>query len=333
VTRADKVSVQALYRMRSAQQRLALQLPEGATIEVQPRIDGTAVSLEKEAQGYLLPLTRQNPDRSFLLELRYAISGDGSRLEYPVFPDDCAVQQVYLAAYLPEEQVLLSRRGPWTEEFQWYLSGRGKWWPDPRLSESQLLAWVQEGGSRQPASGGFATDGQMYLFSTLRPASTDEGALLLWRVNEDWLKGSVLAVVVLAGLALTRARLSRKAVALAALAIALVLCGVFWPILARQLAGATFFAAVSVVLVAWAAYYAIRAGRAARAKEGRSSPPMSRPLASPDVSQAPDAAGPLADAVVADDATTPFGSRSGPDAGRRPPEPPAAGERGGPSHA
>ena len=33
VTRAGKIAVQAIYRMRSAEQRLALELPEGAEIE------------------------------------------------------------------------------------------------------------------------------------------------------------------------------------------------------------------------------------------------------------------------------------------------------------
>lgn len=61
VTRSNQRSVQALYRLRSARQRLAIVLP--AEFEAQPaRINGKPVALERGDQGQLfVPLSGQDP--------------------------------------------------------------------------------------------------------------------------------------------------------------------------------------------------------------------------------------------------------------------------------
>ena len=124
VTPAKIISVQALYRMRSVQQRLAVGLPEGAAFDTQPvRINGRPVTLEKGQQNeYFVPLTNANADTPFVLELRYTVQGDGSRLDLPNFPQEPAVVKAYLCVYLPETRTLLGVRGPWSEEFQWHGS-------------------------------------------------------------------------------------------------------------------------------------------------------------------------------------------------------------------
>ena len=84
VTPADEISVQALYRMRSAGQRLELKLPVvpppgKLQFDTEPlRINGRPVTLERGQQGeYFVPLVDPNADRPFLLELRYTLPGDG----------------------------------------------------------------------------------------------------------------------------------------------------------------------------------------------------------------------------------------------------------------
>ncbi len=57
----------------------------------------------------------------FLLELRYTMEGSYAELPLPSFPEDPAVQKVYVAAFIPEEQLVLATRGPWTKS----LAGRG----------------------------------------------------------------------------------------------------------------------------------------------------------------------------------------------------------------
>lgn len=257
VTRADKVSVQALYRMRSAQQRLVLAMPAGAKIDVDPRIDGRQVRLEKgQADQVFVPLTQLNPEKAFVLELRYTVPGDGSRLEYPDFPVDelvqpyaPAVQKVYLAVYLPKESILLGRSGPWTDEFTWRRDGMFHTEPSPHESDSHLAASLLKGIS----SDTFATDGRMYLFSTLHPASPQTGALGLSRVRETWFHALVFCGVFVGGVLLLGARVTTRGMALGVLVIAMLLCGVFAPILSQQLQNATVTAAVCV-LVLWAAW-------------------------------------------------------------------------------
>lgn len=261
VTRANKITVQALYRMRSAQQRLAVRLPEGAKIDVQPRISGKPITLEVgQEREFFIPLVGQNPEESFLLEMRYTVPGDGRRLEYPDFgggsdksggeSDAAAVQQVFVAVYLPQELALLGSEGPWTEEFSWDLDPWGRWRPWPKMNESQLLAWVS-GGRIADESDKFPTDGRMVLFSALRPLAPEEGALELHTVKGNWLHGLVFAVVVLGGVLLWPARSANRAAAIGALVIALVLCGVFVPTFSHQVLNGVLAAAVAVVAVVW----------------------------------------------------------------------------------
>ena len=114
LTGADEVSVQALYRMRSAQQRLALRLPADAKLDPSPlRYNGRAAGLQRDAKGDLyVPLQQAKPDEPFLLELRYAVPFDGRRFDLPEFPEEPAVVQVYLCVYLPDDRTLLGTARP-----------------------------------------------------------------------------------------------------------------------------------------------------------------------------------------------------------------------------
>ena len=116
VTPAGVISVQAVYRVQSARQRLTMRLPDDPQFDVDPlRLNGRSVALERGQKGeYFVPLLNANPDEPFLLEIRYTVSGDGSRLDLPAFVEDAAVQQVYLCVYLPADAALLGATGPWT---------------------------------------------------------------------------------------------------------------------------------------------------------------------------------------------------------------------------
>jgi len=268
VTRAGKVAVQALYRVRSAEQRLGLRLPEGVKIDVRPRINGTPVTLEQGQEPereFFVPLTGRNPDEPFLLELRYTVPGAGRRLrlEHPDFLQDPAVQKVYLAVYLPQEWALLGRSGPWTEEYSWNLNGWGNWKPTPHLSDPRLTSWVAEGCKLSGQADGFPTDGRLYLFSAIQPASAmqpdattgEDGALRLARFSENWLHAIVFAGLIVAGVVLLGARAATRGLAIGGLVVALVLCGVFLPTFAWQVLNGTLAAAIFVVLVIWIAWY------------------------------------------------------------------------------
>jgi hypothetical protein len=176
VTRGNEIAVQALYRVRSARQRLPLELPADPKFDNDPlRINGRSVPLERGDQGeYYVPLTGQNAEEPFLLELRYTVPGTLKRLDSRGFSTadadtQPAVQKVYLCTYLPRELKLLGVRGPWTDEidYRWYEPQ-----PTTRQSDRQLVSWVTQGLNVADPFENFATDGRLYLFSTIQPAAT-----------------------------------------------------------------------------------------------------------------------------------------------------------------
>ncbi|HUU09963.1 MAG TPA: hypothetical protein VM431_05425 [Phycisphaerae bacterium] len=261
VTRSDLVSVQALYQARSARQRLLVRLPENVKFDTEPlRLNGRAVSLErgdKEGNTFFVPLVGQQAGEPFLLELRYTVSGAGLALECPVFPEEPAVQKVYLSAWLPSEWAYLGFVGPWTEEVVWHL-GEDLWRPVPRRADAGLIAWVREGlnvegGAEQT----FQTDGQAYLFSTLKPAAPPEGRLRLVAMDGNWLAVAVFAVIFVIGIALALRPWTTRCVAAGAFIVLLVLLGVFAPNFVRQVAGGVMFAAIFIVLVIWLVWYLV----------------------------------------------------------------------------
>ena len=253
ITRAEKIPVQAVYRMRSAQQRLVLQLPEAATIDAEPRVDGRPTTLEQgQDRQYFIPLIERPADQPFVLELRYTIQGSGRSLELPQFPQEPAVQKVYLCAYLPEEWALLRRQGPWTEEFRWHLDDTANWTPASRWNDQELIAWVSE---RSDLAQNFPTDGRLYVFSTLSPAPPPAGNLSLDWVEENVLNAIVLGSVVLLGLLLIPAVAAARGLALGALLVSAGFVGGFYSTLAWQTLDGVLAARPLGVFVLWTLTY------------------------------------------------------------------------------
>jgi hypothetical protein len=256
ITRSDQRGVQAIYRMRSARQRLALRLPLDAEFDTQPAcINGEPVALERGDKDQLfIPLIGRDPNTPFSLELRYTVPGGYAQMSVPEFPEDPAIQKVYLAAYLPKELSLVGTSGPWTEEFSWSSQGTLKWIPRSVQTEEELLAWVRE-GVKPSAAPSFQTDGIMYLFSALRPEPPPKGDLKLWAVDERWLAVLIFTPLLIIGLLLLRSSFSAKISAVSVVVIGVVACGIFVPTLARQLLNQPLYAGLAIVAVAWLAWY------------------------------------------------------------------------------
>lgn len=253
VTQADTISVQALYRMRSARQRVTVALPLEATFDAQPlRINDRPATLEKGGENeFIIPLAGIDSDKPFVVELRYTLPGDGRQIDLPFFPQEPAVVREYLCVYLPETQRLMTANGPWTEEFRWRCGDWLRWHPEPRPYIQTLVNEVQGGVASSNGSNDFAADGEPYLFSTLRPAPSPEGSLRLTMIDGRLLSGLIFVVTVLLGVLLLPAPISCRAFVVGAAIIAVVLAGVFLPIFSMQVLNGVLLAAIFIVAVMW----------------------------------------------------------------------------------
>jgi hypothetical protein len=300
-TRGGQVAVQALYRMRSSGQQLAVELPSGAEFDTEPlRIDGRPTSLQSGAPGeFFVPLVGHGGDTRFLLDLRYTLPKTGIRVDLPVFRGEPAVQKVYVAAFLPEEQAVLGYNGPWTDEQQKYVHPLFGYDHSARNAEIGLVSWVREGVSvvDDPASS-FPVDGQPYLYSTLRPESGDAGSLRLTTFNNSLLEFLVFAVVIAIGLALLRRPLAERGFVWALLVILLLLLGVFAPTFTLQILNDGLWFAIALTVLIWCCWFLLqRSQRQQRelvaANAGKTAPSNAAPSNAAPSNAAPSNAAPL----------------------------------------
>jgi hypothetical protein len=277
-TRGGQLAVQALYRMRSARQRLMVELPEGVEFDTEPlRINGQSTPLERGAKGeFFVPLVGRGNNEAFLLELRYTLPDSKLRVELPSFPDEPAVQQVFISAFVPDELTLLGSQGPWTDE-QAENSPSPRPWPASRYSDPDLIRWVSEGVSLSgsPADT-FPVDGQALIYSTLRPEAGEAGSLKLSTLNGKWLHAFIFAGVLGLGIALVRRPLADRATAIGIAIVILLLLGVFLPTFSTQILYGGFWLAIVLTAIIWCVA-AVRS----RVKRHRESPPSSSPPAPP----------------------------------------------------
>jgi hypothetical protein len=261
ITQSDKTAVQALYQVRSARQRLLVRLPKGYRFDAEYlRLNGRPVLMESGGQEntFFIPLVGVQPDKPFLLDLRYTVEGGGLALECPSFPEEQpAVQQVFLSVYLPNEWNYLGSRGTWTDEFVWTREGTG-YQPRARFSDDERIAWVRDGCPAEATPDqNFATAGRHIGFSTLRPAGPPEGTVRLTAFSSLWFSILSFGLVVAAGVVLMFTRAALRLLAIGAAIVAVVLSAVFMPTFSHQVAGGITVAAGLVVLVLWSLWYVL----------------------------------------------------------------------------
>jgi hypothetical protein len=257
VTRSGQVSVQAMYRLRSARQRIAVALPgvdltdPSKNLDTQPlRINNQPAPLERDATQFYIPLTGHAADKDVLVEIRYTIDGTARQLDLPQFTEDPAVQQVYLAAYLPPEWTLLGVGGPWTDETSVTFIDQ-TWRPDAP-DDATILNQLRSGIDGCGAAGdSFPTDGRRYLFSTLRPEPAPAGTLRLSALDRNVVNAGIFLIVAAVGLVLTARPIGVRLWWLAGLVVALVLAAAFAPTLAHALLGDALVYALALVLMVW----------------------------------------------------------------------------------
>jgi hypothetical protein len=265
VTRGQQVAVQALYRLRSARQRVPLKIPgvdpknTAGVLDARPlKINNQPAALEHDGTQFFIPLVGHTADEPVLVELRYTVPGNPSSLELPEFPDDPAVQQVYVAAYLPSEWKLLSVGGPWTNESVVGIGvpsieteTRG-----PPPTDDELLSRVRDGvASCDHAGSDFPLDGTRHLFSTLRPEAGTAGALRLTTAHRNVINAAVFLIVAIVGLLLTPRPTGTRLWWLASLVVGIVLVAVFAPTLAKAVLATPLWLAIGLTLLVWTVRY------------------------------------------------------------------------------
>ena len=121
IAKGGKSRVHAVYRVKSAAQRIAVTFPKGSKIPNDPlSINGEAVGIEKgtttgDQETYLIPLNTITPGEDFVLELKYSIESDGFTVRIPNFTDLHAINQIFMVVRLPSDTVLMDYSGDWDD--------------------------------------------------------------------------------------------------------------------------------------------------------------------------------------------------------------------------
>lgn len=264
--RQEGLSVRALFRIRSAVQRLGMKLPPGVNpadaFDSQPvRINGNPINLELgNGDELFVPLTGIQTDEPFLLDLRYKVKAEEARLLLPKFSDDPAMQKVHLCIYIPQELSVIGSKGPWTNELLKDKTPGQILWEgtfNEYYSEKLIRQRVEEirndiakGVSSVAVAPEFKTDGRSFLFSALRPDPEQELSILA--ISRWWINSLLIAGVIAVGLPLYRRPLTWQLGILFLLIAAVVLTGVFFPMLGRQLISSVLFISIGLLILVWA---------------------------------------------------------------------------------
>lgn len=253
-TLSGEQSAQALFRLRSAEQRLRMELPAGVQVS-RVRINGLDVTPEKgEGEEYLVPLRDMSADEEFVLELIYRNTDPaGGQFDIPRFVDQPAIHEAHLCAFLPQREAVISYGGPWMDNFAL----------DP---ESLLSGEVQSGRSSQDlvqdlANGimssrdlDFESQGVEYVFSTLQPDATEEGRLNITTVSRRLLHTLLYLAFLALGVVGLRVELRKQVLLAAGVLVFAALMGVLLPVLYMELIDGYFLFGALLVFAVWAGW-------------------------------------------------------------------------------
>lgn len=265
VTRGGQLDVQALFRMRSSQQRVPIRFPSNVdpeeSFDASPlRINGVATNLERGEDDLFyipIPLRAGDPQAPFVVELNYTATGNASQLELPEFPSNPAIGKVTLTVFIPEERAVVIQSGDWSDDnYNPWIRAVTSYGADYRFAASdpkKIWAEIADGVSvSYDPLGSFETQGKEYHYSVLRPASGSDGALSLKVVSLRSLNTLLFLIVAAAAFFAFRRKLPTVITIIGSLAVAVVVIGVFWPSLAVHLLGGNLAIGNLVIAISWA---------------------------------------------------------------------------------
>ncbi len=221
LTRAQKISVQSVWKFQSARQRLSLWLPPGATLESQPRLDGKSIVLEKgeaaaDGRGvwFYLPIPTVEPDHQMLLQLRYTTPADTGTvlrktdtqptlpgisvvLPLPKLGRETPVQKMMVATWIPKEFQPIDHGGAWS------LVGAAHKTLGSEAYHAKMIAELVEGlpedtaNQRKSEWSDFPMDGNETVFVAVGP--TGDEPLELRYLKRTYLELFIFGVTLLVG--------------------------------------------------------------------------------------------------------------------------------------
>lgn len=251
LTRSDQVSVQALFRLRSARQRIAVRLPgvdpnaTADSLDARPlSINGRSVPLERDEELFYIPYTGHSADEAVVVELRYTVPRS-SLLQVPEFSEDPAIQVVDLSVYVPEEWIVLRQSGQWSRP--------PESWPGEHYgsNDRELLDRIRGELPVNNLGDDFPVDGTRHHFTALKPAMGSDGGLTLRTASRRMTDVVVVAVVALLGLLLSFQPLGLRVVGAASILVLALGATLVEPWLATALLRWPLFGTLGVVAAGW----------------------------------------------------------------------------------
>ncbi|MDP1561892.1 MAG: hypothetical protein Q8M16_10980 [Pirellulaceae bacterium] len=254
--RNDSLSVRAMYRLKSVNQRLVILMPPGFNPETgfdssPVRVDGQTISLERGSGGELiLPLGNRDRDREMLVEIRYTMPIQNSEIAVPTFQADCAVQKTELVVYLPNDWAPLNFGGPWSDKHDVVGTSFAERFLSPNRNAADLN-WIATTDVPTARMMEFETDGRPFAFSTINPAPGSDGALRVTKVR-SWLLSGLGAVLVAGfGLLFVRRSWNQRLIMIAVGLGLFVVAAMFWPFAVTYLDYEGVALASLIVLGVW----------------------------------------------------------------------------------
>jgi hypothetical protein len=187
-------------------------------------------------------LSETKPDTPFLLEIRYTQKPEqviattrgvkfAERFPIPQFPDEPAIQHLYIATYIPNEYSLLNYGGQWSRAFlndyessMLHLASAGEAVYNIPSADS-LFQELSNG----VAVSEFSIDGNVYVFSAVQPTATD--VLKINAAKTSVLRFVFALPVIAIGLLLIRSTWTKRVVVTLVVAVVFVMGAFFIPTL------------------------------------------------------------------------------------------------------
>ena len=150
--------------------------------------------------------------------------------------------------------------GPWTNELlkdktpgQILFEGSfNEFYTEQKVRDriDEIKNEVVSGISNVSAAPEFTTDGRSFLFSSLRPDPEQE--LQVFSISKWWISTGLIGMVFVIGLPLYRRHLTYQLAALFLIVAIVVMAGVFFPMLARQILNSVLFISIGLIVLVWA---------------------------------------------------------------------------------